>query len=364
MVKNRRRVQTGLVQQWSQIFAAHQRTAGPQRSVRVNIVNASTKRRWILYVYVLLLIVFVKAFERLFSIRSNHGMREGSIRCEAFDNGLTFHYVLTRGSYTVRQSRSVDSVFFFHPDACVFVHYNSRSFIQAKNLEMFSYRYTEKRFCFRLFPYDIGTVLDSILESSELRPSAYLGLRRLQYLQRRGKLIQHRYWYSHETDLMRYYILHTHGGWYLDSDVIVLQKLDSVRDVIGKEDADNLNGAVLHASCGHCFASSALNLFLATYSPTKPWGHVGPALLTKMHVGKALSEKCKLRVLPVEAFESVHYSNMASALIGEEKKFSSGVYAFHYNNKIVSQLISLKSEVNTLQYQLLNKYCVLCEDNI
>jgi len=132
---------------------------------------------------------------------------------------------------------------------------------------------------------------------------------RFKRLVKNKKLFSSKHWFSHETDLIRYFVLHKYGGWYLDTDVILLREVRGIRNIIGLEDDHNINGAVIHTECENCFATLALREFFKVYDPKKPWNHVGPGLLTSLvNDLRDHHDICDVYVAPQHYFETVHYS--------------------------------------------------------
>lgn len=250
-------------------------------------------------------------------------------------------------------------------DACIFVHYDaavlkSESILTLENL---SYRFGSKGYCFQLHRYTVESVLEQLRANTAINRFALYNFKR-----RLHKIHNGPHWYSHETDLMRLVVLAQFGGWYLDTDVIVLQTLSGLTDVIGRQSDDELNGSVMHFHCDNPFVYWVLNSFLLFYNPDQ-WAANGPILLTSAvkHISKCMEKHgklCRVHVLPATAFQSVHYNKMIYAIMGPRLIFNSSNFAFHYNNKLAgSSVEKWFSTRGTLAHQLLTEYCVLCDNH-
>ena len=166
---------------------------------------------------------------------------------------------------------------------------------------------------------------------------------------------------------MRLVVLAQFGGWYLDTDAIVLQTLSGLSDVIGRQSDNELNGSVMHFHCDNPFVYWVLNSFLLRYN-SEQWATNGPILLTSavQHISRCVEKHgalCRAHVLPETAFQPVHYNKMLDAIMGPRLIFNSSNFAFHYNNKLVGSSVDKWSSTRgTLAHQLLTEYCVLCND--
>ncbi|KAH9315475.1 hypothetical protein KI387_024102, partial [Taxus chinensis] len=92
-------------------------------------------------------------------------------------------------------------------------------------------------------------------------------------------------YYIHYTELLRVAALYKYGGVYLDSDIVVLKALDSLKNTIGIESPLNreftLNGAVMAFEKCSPFLLECLSEFTATYDDTLlRWN--GAELLTRV----------------------------------------------------------------------------------
>lgn len=104
------------------------------------------------------------------------------------------------------------------------------------------------------------------------------------------------------SDMFRYQLLHEHGGWWADMDVFCLaSELPDAGAVIGRQDPQHLNGAVMRFPRGHELMSAALSESLGCGAEVE-WGEIGPNLLTRLVAARSLSGA----VFPESVFYPIH----------------------------------------------------------
>lgn len=90
---------------------------------------------------------------------------------------------------------------------------------------------------------------------------------------------------SHTSDVLRYLMLWRYGGTYLDTDVIVRKKLDSVPPNFACQDvANHVNGAILNfdnSREGRRLAEKFMKDLLQNFNGSD-WGSNGPLLITRV----------------------------------------------------------------------------------
>jgi len=133
----------------------------------------------------------------------------------------------------------------------------------------------------------------------------------------------------HQADLVRLLLLYSHGGIYIDTDVIVTAPMHEVRNSIGvegelvmplqsPEDGRIIEGAggislvvcnaVLSFEAGHPYIAACLAEWATSYNPHhRSWN--GPLLCTRV---LARGESHGALVLPPQAFYPVHYSEVGA----------------------------------------------------
>lgn len=100
---------------------------------------------------------------------------------------------------------------------------------------------------------------------------------------------------QHTSDAMRLLLLWKFGGTYLDTDIIVRKRLDSVPSNYACPEAQNqMNGAILNLSTdtGKKFSKKFIDYFLSHFNG-KSYAHNGPHALTKV-----VKEFCKIGGFP------------------------------------------------------------------
>ena len=254
------------------------------------------------------------------------------------------------GFFNWRHWRSIESIFYHHPTSRVIIHSNTLSQREFDVL-------TEAGYSIIVQKYN----LEELLEDSP----AQNFIPKLKMDGWKGK-----YWYSHETDLLRILILYRFGGVYMDTDMIIVRPLDSLKmNVIGWEDKNYLNGALMIFEKGNMYLKACLEEFARFYDPHS-WGGNGPGLLTR--VWKRNRERNDVQVMQYQAFQMIYGSLVKKQCFDETsgEKFDSNMrilrtkaYAVHLNSRITGEEgIYNKLKEGTICSHLLNAYCVLCNE--
>jgi len=106
------------------------------------------------------------------------------------------------------------------------------------------------------------------------------------YFVNKDKVSLCKYWYSHETDLLRFVLLYKYGGIYLDSDIFILKSInyETIKNKLSFEDEPNktIASAFLCFDKRHSFLEYVLNQFWINWNSNQ-WSCVGPGLLTKCY---------------------------------------------------------------------------------
>jgi len=85
------------------------------------------------------------------------------------------------------------------------------------------------------------------------------------------------------TNIFRYKLLLEHGGWWVDTDVLILAaRLPKCRYFWAWQDCSQINGAVLKFPRGDPICEKLLNLSLERSPNLERWGQLGPDLLTEV----------------------------------------------------------------------------------
>ncbi|MDA1352979.1 MAG: glycosyltransferase [bacterium] len=96
----------------------------------------------------------------------------------------------------------------------------------------------------------------------------------------------HPFWFSHQTDVLRFALLFKYGGIYLDTDVFLAKKVpkaleNSLFYETMSGDPKGVCNGVLAFQAQHPFIHEILNQMPLHYNP-KDWGCIGPDLVTKV----------------------------------------------------------------------------------
>ena len=180
------------------------------------------------------------------------------------------------------------------------------------------------------------------------------------------------FWYSHQTDLLRYLILFKWGGVYMDTDVIIVCPVDSLRtNVIAYEDPyhKSANGAFMKFEKGNLFIKECLEDFPESYS-SRLWAGSGPKLLARIwkHWNGSSDE---VHVLDNLSFYMFYYNDVKKQCFSETagdrfdfnmKILKEKAYVVHLNSMITGNegMSTRKLQEGTICSHLLNSYCVLC----
>ena len=110
------------------------------------------------------------------------------------------------------------------------------------------------------------------------------------------------------SDMFRYELLWSRGGWWVDLDVFCLShELPALDCVIGRQGPKVINGAVLQFPAGHPFIAAAREACQAA-SAEWDWGQLGPDLLTRLVAQQGL------HVLPPSAFYPIDWQHYWAVL--------------------------------------------------
>ena len=265
-----------------------------------------------------------------------------------FEQLFNWHRETVNGGFNWQHWRTVESIFYHHPFAKVIIHSNT---LQQSVFDVL----TEVGYNIEVRSYK----LEELLENS---PAA--GMIEKLPEARNGS---NSYWYSHETDLLRFLILYKWGGVYRDMDVIVERPFDSLHNVLGWEENElSLNGAVLKFDAGNLFLKAALEEFSDRYKGNC-WACNGPLLLTRVYNKR--EESWSVTALKNTAFYMFHWSVVKSQCFSTTSKetydanmkiLNEEAYAVHLNSKITAKQGAKSLTVGTICKHLLNSYCILC----
>ncbi|XP_077244455.1 alpha 1,4-glycosyltransferase family protein isoform X2 [Tasmannia lanceolata] len=196
-------------------------------------------------------------------------------------------------TYSVRHQRGLESILYHHPDACIVV------FSETIELDFFG--------DFMKDGFKVAAAmpnLDELLKETPVHvfASAWHEWRKIHH------------YAIHYSELVRLSALYKYGGVYLDSDVIVLKSLHSLKNSIAMEDqragSSTFNGAVMAFERHSPFIMECLREFYSTYDDTLlSWN--GADLLTRVH-DRLSQSQLVLKIEPPFAFFPISSQNIKS----------------------------------------------------
>ena len=134
-----------------------------------------------------------------------------------------FHMIFSTGddTLTTLNLRSIESIFFFHPDARLIIHTRSNGGLSSTSLDQLQ-PLMEEGFDITLVRYIPEISLQAVIDLPE---SGVDRRAAAEFIAKLPTLSQEKYWYSNETNLLRMCLLFLHGGIYMDTDVLISSKL-------------------------------------------------------------------------------------------------------------------------------------------
>ncbi|XP_020874051.1 uncharacterized protein At4g19900 isoform X1 [Arabidopsis lyrata subsp. lyrata] len=260
--------------------------------------------------------------------------------------------------FSVRHQRGLESLLSQHRDACVVV------FSETVELDFFRNSFVKDG-------YKVAVTMPNLDELLQDTPTHVFAS--VWFDWRKTK-----FYPTHYSELVRLAALYKYGGVYLDSDVIVLGSLSSLRNTIGMEDqaaGESLNGAVMSFEKKSPFLLECLNEYYLTYDD-KCLRCNGADLLTRV-AKRFLNGKNRrmtqqeLNIRPSSVFFPISSQQItnyyAYPAIEDEKsqqdesfkKILNESLTFHFWNSITSSLIP---ESESLVARLLDHTCIRCSD--
>ena len=253
-----------------------------------------------------------------------------------------------KGAFNWRHWRTVESIFHHHPFARVIVHSNT---VQQSEFDVL----TEAGYTIEVQSYN----LEDMLRDSPAQ----------DFISKIQSAAQGEFWYSHVTDLLRLLVLYKWGGIYMDTDMVLVQPVNSLRNTLGSEGSSFFNGAFMAFEKDNAFIKDCLVDFAHNYS-SHYWGRNGPDLISRNY-DKWKNDRSIVFALRRNAFYMFHYSKINKECFGKVsqslydakmKLLKEEAYAVHLNSKVTGkQGMTDKLEDGTLCKHILNAYCVLCD---
>jgi len=264
--------------------------------------------------------------------------------------------------FTARHLRVLESLFRFHPNACVVVLSETIDIDYFKTFLKEGYKVTVVAPNLKdLLANTPADMFAPLLPNWRDTPLFYL----------------------HYTELLRLAALYKYGGIYMDMDVIVLKPLDALHNTLGSELSTDgelrLNGAILAFDKSSLFLKKCLEEFATTYNASSTeWN--GAELLTRV-ANSTLKEEGKswrefpdlLNIEGPVSFFPLDSSDISKYFTapkdGNQKqqqrelltRISKEAYAIHLWSSLTSNLVP---ETDSLVGTILKHSCLHCTDNI
>lgn len=260
------------------------------------------------------------------------------------------------GAFNWRHVRCIESIFYHHPTSKVIMHSNT---LQQETFDVF----TEAGYSIEVHSYDIAELL------RHSPAEAFIG--------ELEKAETGRFWYSHETDLVRFLLLYKFGGVYMDTDVILVQPLNSLKtNTLGWQDSfhESLNGAVLIFEKNNIFMKYCLMEFAENYNG-QSWDSNGPLLLTRIwqlwnlvnpgvdDVVQVLDNRIFYMIEWTKIKQECFFDTDGGVFDANLRVLKSEAYAVHLNSRITGYFGIGDIELirGTIGSHLLNAFCVFCD---
>lgn len=188
-----------------------------------------------------------------------------------------------------------------------------------------------------------------------------------------GRMLKSKFVVAHTSDVLRFLLLWRYGGTYLDTDMIVKKKLDSIPSNYACDDISNgLNGAILNIASTQEGRRLA-EIFLKDVDENfdgEVWGRNGPELITRV-----LQNLCKTKetskMVAMKSCEGFHVleksfcypiTGVSWAKYFDESfaneamtKLNDSLVVHFWNNLSKKSLLSVNS--NAAYVQLAKQFC-------
>jgi hypothetical protein len=206
---------------------------------------------------------------------------------------IKFHIVVTKPNFSTLNLRAIESVFFFHPHAQLYIHSNVKAgFLRNNSLLPEPILALQKRgYHIETTSYTIPDIVHEIVALNSTTNDVPIDVEAAHsWLDRLPQHEKGRFWYSHETDFVRLFLMYVYGGIYMDTDVVLVRPLVAtdkgglaVDSAIAKDhEAGKYNCALLKfLQPRNTFIAHSLNEYFKTYNGGN-WDYNGPQLLHRV----------------------------------------------------------------------------------
>ena len=270
---------------------------------------------------------------------------------------ILFHYIFTTSADTVtwRFLKSVEAVFFHHPNAQVIIHSQT---IPQNDITFAKFK--EAKYDLLVKNYTFEDLLQSSKFVNQTEIETFVNVLSVR---RKNK-----FWYSHETDLIRLLLLEQFGGVYLDTDMHLIKPLDNFTNILGFQGRgnDKVNGAVMKFDQHNRFIQESLEdaISIAAHSYDKRlWEIFGPQLLTR-HWNELKNETDIIRAVDMNTFYpyGIYRTKQCFYVPKEESNpIKDNTFAVHLNTGLTKEYNY--TVVGSVCDEIFKKNCIFCEFN-
>lgn len=298
---------------------------------------------------------------RTFSKRVRQFFNENSCKFRVF-----MTWISSIDSFGQREMFTIESLFKFHPHACLLIVSNS----------MDSNRGTQILRPFLRLHFKVMAVSPDFKFIFKNTMAAHWYEKLEKGHIKRGEISLG----QNISNLLRLALLYRYGGVYMDTDFIVLKRLDKFKNTIGAQTIDQktknwtrLNNAMMIFDKKHPILIKFIEEFALTFNGNK-WGHNGPYLVSRV-VGRVLNGSISMEgvseftILPPDVFYVVGWGRIGNLFRKPVDEFNlkwvndkldyieRESYAIHLWNR---QSRNIQVEDGSIIGHLMNKSCVFC----
>jgi len=173
------------------------------------------------------------------------------------------------------------------------------------------------------------------------------------------------YYYAHLSDAVRLAVLYKKGGVYFDTDVVIVNSMDNVKNAVAWEREDSICNAVMAFDKQNPYLHDVLRRFNDNYNKNE-WGANGPELLTKIYRDKySTGQSDSVHVLKRSAFYIIKWTDVTSAFKNQRKSEQQRDLQIIKNKSFAVHLWNSRSHdlvvyPESLVAQLYTQNCVMC----
>jgi hypothetical protein len=273
-----------------------------------------------------------------------------------------FHFIFTTPAETInwRFLLSVEAVFFHHPKAKVIIHSQT---IPETGTDFDLFKQANYSLMVQNYSFEDLLQTSTFFNQDKTAIQSFMAV-----LEDRRK---NKFWYSHETDLIRLLLLEQSGGIYLDTDMHLIKPITKKEytNALGFQGRgnDKVNGAMMifdkHNEFVQDCLQDAISIASKSYSQ-RDWEIFGPRLLTR-HWNERKNETDIIRAFPMNTLYPYGIYKTKQCFVTPKEEFNpidEGVtIAVHLNTGITKEYnYTLAGSVCD---EMFKKNCIFCDFN-